>query len=335
MASFIFASSSKSAISIPAFLNLAPLPPIAGEVSWKAGTGFIVTAFGGTVALDALGHASGTAVDIRIADATGKILLLIRDANVPLASLADGFSTAGLNGGSDSYLGGAASETIEAGAGDDKVYGKAGNDFIDGGAGNDQLSGGDGCDTICGGNGDDDIYGGNGDDLARGGAGDDLVCGNAGVDTLDGGDGNDRLAGGDGGDKMYGGNGCDVLTGGAGKDYLFGNSGRDVFKFDSIHDTGCNAAKRDVIVDFEKKTDKIDLCGIDANECVDGNQSFKFIWGNDFSGYGGEVRYRYVDAYGTANDRTIVEGDVNGDKKADFQIELCGLKCLTNYDFVL
>lgn len=38
---------------------------------------------------------------------------------------------------------------------------------------------------------------------------------------------------------------------------------------------------------------------------------------------------------GIANDRTIVEGDVNGDKKADFAIELKGLVTLSAANFVL
>ncbi len=31
----------------------------------------------------------------------------------------------------------------------------------------------------------------------------------------------------------------------------------------------------------------------------------------------------------------MVEGDINGDKVADFQIELTGLKALTKGDFIL
>jgi hypothetical protein len=36
-----------------------------------------------------------------------------------------------------------------------------------------------------------------------------------------------------------------------------------------------------------------------------------------------------------ATGRTIVEGDINGDGKADFQIELSGLITLTKVDFIL
>lgn len=38
---------------------------------------------------------------------------------------------------------------------------------------------------------------------------------------------------------------------------------------------------------------------------------------------------------GTTNDKTIVEGDVNGDGRADFQVELTGLLHVSKGDFVL
>ena len=38
---------------------------------------------------------------------------------------------------------------------------------------------------------------------------------------------------------------------------------------------------------------------------------------------------------GTANDKTIIYGDINGDARADFQIELTGLKTITASDFIL
>ena len=44
---------------------------------------------------------------------------------------------------------------------------------------------------------------------------------------------------------------------------------------------------------------------------------------------------RELDYAGTGSDRTIVYGDVNGDGKSDFQIELRGLKNLTVGDFHL
>ena len=42
-----------------------------------------------------------------------------------------------------------------------------------------------------------------------------------------------------------------------------------------------------------------------------------------------------VNPAGTKGDKTIIEGDINGDKIADFQIELTGLKTLAASDFIL
>ena len=87
---------------------------------------------------------------------------------------------------------------------------------------------------------------------------------------------------------------------------------------------------------FTHGQDKIDLSAIDANTQAGGNQAFSFAaraisttvtpasWSTG-----------YTTSAGTANDKTIIYGDVNGDARADFQIELTGLKVLAASDFVL
>ena len=47
------------------------------------------------------------------------------------------------------------------------------------------------------------------------------------------------------------------------------------------------------------------------------------------------MRFFQLNPAGTANDKTIVEGNVNNDRVADFQLELTGLKTLNAGDFVL
>jgi serralysin len=49
----------------------------------------------------------------------------------------------------------------------------------------------------------------------------------------------------------------------------------------------------------------------------------------------GELHEIKHDAPGTGNDYTLVEGNVNGDGVADFQIQLTGLITLAKADFVL
>ena len=86
------------------------------------------------------------------------------------------------------------------------------------------------------------------------------------------------------------------------------------------------AGKGDVISDFSHaQGDKIDLSGIDASVKASGNQAFSFIGAKDFSGKAGELHY--VDG--------VVSGDVNGDKNADFLIEIANHHDLVASDFIL
>ena len=90
------------------------------------------------------------------------------------------------------------------------------------------------------------------------------------------------------------------------------------------------AANRDVVEDFEQGADKISLNIIDANTTNGpGDDAFNMIGLFAFSGTAGELRFKFTDG------STIIEGDVNGDAKADFQIELLGhfmLSAVNNVD---
>jgi Ca2+-binding RTX toxin-like protein len=169
---------------------------------------------------------------------------------------------------------------------------------------------------------------------ATGNASANTLLGNKGANRLDGAGGNDTLIGGAGNDTLLGGAGVDRLTGGAGRDILSGGSGRDIFDFNNRLESKTGSTNRDVIKDFLHLTDDIDLSGIDA---INGgsNDAFRFIGTRGFSGAAGELRYFRSNVSGTINDKTIVEGDVTGDRVADFQIELTGLHTLTATDFIL
>jgi hypothetical protein len=81
----------------------------------------------------------------------------------------------------------------------------------------------------------------------------------------------------------------------------------------------------------------IDLSAIDANGALPGNGVFHFQAANGaaFTGVAGQLHWFQINAIGSSNDKTIIEGDINHDKIADFQIELKGLVHLTAADFVL
>jgi Ca2+-binding RTX toxin-like protein len=159
---------------------------------------------------------------------------------------------------------------------------------------------------------------GEGEDIFNGSGGNGLeVYGEAGNDVLIGGSQGDGLIGGSGGDYLYG---------GLGKDELIGGAERDFFDFNSIAESKVGA-NHDLILDFERGIDEIDLAGIDAKS-GGGNQAFKFIGTQAFHHVKGELHYKDLGA------SCLVQGDVNGDGKADFEI-LVNAASLSAGDFTL
>jgi Ca2+-binding RTX toxin-like protein len=134
---------------------------------------------------------------------------------------------------------------------------------------------------------------------------------------------------------LAGAGGNDTLTGGAGRDVLTGGEGADWFDFNARSETARTMSTADVITDFARGLDRIDLAGIDARTTASGNQAFRWLGSGAFTGSAGQLRYQKYDQAGTDHDVTMVMGDVNGDKKVDFAIVLTGLHGLSSADFVL
>ncbi len=189
--------------------------------------------------------------------------------------------------------------------------------------------------TLYGLDGNDVLYGGLGNDGLFGGNHNDSLLGEDGKDVLYGGAGNDRLDGGRHNDSLRAETGNDFLTGSAGRDILYGGKGIDDFIYRSLADSGKTAAARDVIRDFSAhNSEDINLALIDANTRAAGNQRFKFIGTQAFDGDGaasaGALSYSHIGAK-----RLLVQGDVNGDGRADFSIEVDGVTSLQAADFIL
>ena len=155
--------------------------------------------------------------------------------------------------------------------------------------------------------------------------------GNSAANVITGNTGNNILTGGNGKDTLNGAGGIDVLVGGAGRDTMTGAAGKDRFDFNNVAEIGRTSSTWDIVTDFTHNGDDLDLSTIDANGGLGGNGSFALLAtkGAAFTGVAGQVRWFQ------SGGNTFVQGDTNGNKAADFQIQLNGIKILTAGDFIL
>ena len=274
-----------------------------------------------------------------------EVLILVGSGNINASGDAQANSLTG-NGGKN---------TLKGLAGNDTIEGLGGNDLLDGGAGADHMKGGLGNDTyIVDNKGDVASEAGSGgtdtvkssitfsladvnhaigkiENLILTGSGKINATGNNQKNLMTGNGASNQMVGGYGNDTVKAGAGADKIQGGLGADKQSGGAGADLFKLLTASETGKSASTRDIIQDFKhSQHDRIDLSAIDANSGLAKNQAFTFIGQDPFSGHKGELHYRFE-----GSTKTIVEGDINGDKHADFQIELSGHLSLVKGDFVL
>ena len=227
---------------------------------------------------------------------------------------------------------------------DDHITGSIDDNVLKGGKGDDVLSGGDGRDTL---------FGGADNDTLIGGKGADTMYGEDGIDTLDyhdsregvtvdllhgigkGGDAEgdsfkyvENVIGSRGDDVLIGDNCDNVLNGGTGHDVLFGGGGHDTFAFTSSG-FGSSAvstpANPDQIKDFVQGEDVIDLTHLHVGPY----QGPAHVLVDAFTGAANEVMVSVLP--GT----TLVLSDFDGDKVADFAIELSDPVHLTAADLLI
>ncbi|MEL6477471.1 MAG: choice-of-anchor Q domain-containing protein [Pseudomonadota bacterium] len=230
-------------------------------------------------------------------------------------------------------------ETLVGGLGDDTIFGGGGDDVLIGGGGADRLNGGAGSDTasyaFAGTGVKADLAGivqgtasAAGDSFVsvenlRGTGVDDRLRGTSVDNVLEGLGGTDTLFGRGGDDSLLGGAGSDSLAGNAGQDLLTGGEGADTFGLFSAQDSEVGVTRRDIVTDFTQGEDVIDLSRLDP--------TLDFLGTGQFTGMAAGIRF-FTDA---GNQRTIVQGDADGDGAQDFQIELTGILSLTVSDFLL
>ena len=328
-----------------------------GGYGYKSGTSMATPHVTGAIALYAAANPGATAAQIRAELlATGAATASLAGRAVTgdrldVAALLGAGPPPGLNligtAGNDRLVGGTLNDTLDGLAGNDTLDGAAGADRMTGGLGNDifyvenagdiviELSGG-GFDSVRSRLADYTL----GDNVERlyldgtaplngtGNALGNIITGNAAANTLRGLIGNDTLTGLGGADRLEGGDGTDVLTGGGGADILIGGAGRDRFDFDSAADIGLGAL-RDQVLDFVQGIDRLDFATIDA---VTGgvDNPFSYIGAGVFAGVAGQLRAA------VSGSDTLVQGDINGDSIADFELLLVGYTTpLQTVDFVL
>jgi Ca2+-binding RTX toxin-like protein len=213
------------------------------------------------------------------------------------------------NNSSNIAYGQGGEDVIYGSAADDYLYGGFGTDVIYGSAGNDHIYG-DFAESL---EGDDDfIYGAMGDDIIDGGGGNDEIYGEEGNDLITGGRGEDFIDGGKGDDRIDGGDDNDFLRGAKGADILIGNNGHDHFEYPSLLES--TRSEPDLILDFTRGEDKIDISGFGFHSIAEGEE----IHQNH------QLEYYYNDL-----DQTIII-----DPNSDLMIKLTGHIELNNSDFI-
>jgi Ca2+-binding RTX toxin-like protein len=158
-----------------------------------------------------------------------------------------------------------------------------------------------------------------GADTIVGTGGDDVIDGLAGNDILSGGLGNDRLLGSAGNDTLKGEAGNDALVGGVGQDQMYGGAGSDRFVFSAAAES-VSGNTRDVIHDFQRGVDDIDLSGLDRNSKTTAFEVFTSL-GSGPAAHSVWITYSRNDA--------IVWADVDGVSGADFSVRLAGVTAQT------
>ena len=212
------------------------------------------------------------------------------------------------------------------------LTGVAGNDYLKGLGGNDTMDGGNGSDVLDGGPGNDKLTGGTGVDLvAYPGTAAVVVDLSGTADTAKRGGEKDTLIGiegalGSGGNDTFKGDALDnEFQGKAGKDTMTGGGASDTWDFNDVADSPAGAT-RDLVTDFAPGQDVIDLAGIDADAALPGNQSFRWVAKATLTG---AAQLGYF----TTGGMTIVRASTDATAAPEVEIQLSGIKVLSENDF--
>ena len=93
-------------------------------------------------------------------------------------------------------------------------------------------------------------------------------------------------------------------------------------------DGGVGGDERDVVTDFARGQDTLDLLSVDADAGRAGDQAFAFVGTRAFTG-AGQLRLARVDG------DTVVQGSTDGDAAPEFEVLLTGRITPAADDFLL
>ncbi|WP_353228845.1 calcium-binding protein [Novosphingobium sp.] len=192
------------------------------------------------------------------------------------------------------------------------------------------ITGGYGPHLLVGLSGNDRITAGPGKTVIQAGPGNDVIYAGSGENTIYAGDGTDVIYGGTGGAAVFGGAGHAEVHPGTGKMIMVAGSGQDTFVFAPGKTGGLTTTTCDVIQKFHANPGNvIDLSAFDSLLPAGGPTHLSFLGTAAFDMHAGQLRY---EAAGTG---LMVFGDINGDGKADFALNLTKLTSLSAGDFIL
>jgi len=158
---------------------------------------------------------------------------------------------------------------------------------------------------------------------ATGGSGTDTLIA---IENLTGSSYNDTLTGNAAANQLNGGAGNDILIGGMGKDILTGGAGNDIFVFNAVAETGLTSSTWDIISDFVRGADKIDLSTLDANTATATNEAFTSIIGST-AAFSAAGQLKVLGG--------VLYGNTDADSAAEFAIQILGFNSATTADFIL
>jgi len=100
---------------------------------------------------------------------------------------------------------------------------------------------------------------------------------------------------------------------------MTGGEGADTFIYSAATDSGATTATRDLILDFVRGVDRINLSAIDASVSATGNQAF--VWrGTQALTAVGQLNM----VYDAATNQTLIQGNTSGTVAPELVIALAG-----------